>query len=478
MEQVLPSTINYLDTLPRAVPSERRRKKFYPTNGPVFTENTTIRINIEDTRAFMDPSNTFLQFSLNTTPANRTGTTDIAGGYSFVKNFRIHQAGNEIMRIDNLNRLMNGIVVPSIGQDTERGDTSITGNGNYANISGGGAQNNTPIIGAASTGADLTTGRFGDFLDIAVANNAATFNIPLVGGLFSQVGDNKLIPLPLLSQPIELFFDVAPSEEMLIWADVPVAPPQLFNVSVISELVEVPRDVIGYLKDLQFNHGGSLAIQAQSYESNTLSIPALTTGDFVMNVPSRKRSIKSLYFVGASTDYAGIMAGFTRSQSACLSFGGNMNIQSYFLRAGPLIMPQPAVRGLGDNAGAGNNEYRKGEMFMELKKSLGHLKFHHGSGGFASANYGNLEGDNADGAGLRLTPSERDGYEICPYGLDLEAYQHEAIKSGLDTQTLSLEMQLNITIEGNNTEAQQVDIFTLHDIQYYFNSDGTITFED
>ena len=229
MEQVLPSTINYLDTLPRAVPSERRRKKFYPTNGPVFTENTTIRINIEDTRAFMDPSNTFLQFSLNTTPANQTGTTDIAGGYSFVKNFRIHQAGNEIMRIDN----------------------SITGNGNYANLSGGGAQNNTPIGGAASTGADLTTGRFGDFLDIAVANNAATFNIPLVGGLFSQVGDNKLIPLPLLSQPIELFFDVAPSEEMLIWADVPAAPPQLFNVSVISELVEVPRDVIGYLKDLQ-----------------------------------------------------------------------------------------------------------------------------------------------------------------------------------------------------------------------------------
>jgi len=39
-------------------------------------------------------------------------------------------------------------------------------------------------------------------------------------------------------------------------------------------------------------------------------------------------------------------------------------------------------------------------------------------------------------------------------------------------------MQLVLEIEGGQAEPVQVDIFTLYDVQYYFNADGSISKED
>ena len=155
-----------------------------------------------------------------------------------------------------------------------------------------------------------------------------------------------------------------------------------------------------------------------------------------------------------------------------------MCLRNYFVRAGSVVMPQPAVIAVGDNAVAGNNEYDRGEMLMELKKAKGHLGYHMGTGLLAAANYATNDSDNADGAGFQQSPVSRSGFLVSPYGLDMEAYQNEAIKAGLDTQTLSLEMQLVLDIEGGQAEPVQVDIFTLYDVQYYFNADGSITYED
>ena len=73
--------------------------------------------------------------------------------------------------------------------------------------------------------------------------------------------------------------------------------------------------------------------------------------------------------------------------------------------------------------------------------------------------------------------------EFAPFGLDFEAFQKEAVNSGLNTESLALSMDLVLDIDNPSAVAgerqeQQVnlDIYTWYDIIYYINMDGTITY--
>ena len=479
-EQMLPSSVNYLDTLPRAIPSERVRRKFYSSNGRSFGPNQTIKIDIESPKAFLDPSNCFLEFDFTNTSGGLTCALDLGGSYGFVKNFRIHQGGTEILRLTNLNRLMSAVLVPGGTNLSSKANSSITGQQRYNNDVGAGVLN-TPEA-ANATGGDLMFGtQLGSDTDIG--NNATVkLTMPLVGGLFSQTGTQKLLPLPLLNKPIELYFDLAPLAEPLCFSAGAPTAWTIDNVSVVADLVEVPRDVVGFMRELQFNNGGSLALQGQNYEYNAGVLPAASSGNVVLNIPSRKRSIKGIFFAGSSRNY-GVGGVVPETQCFSLSYSGAMCVSSYFLRAGALVMPQPAVQCAGNTNVAGNAEYKKAEQFLEFKKAMGHLGHGVGTGLLSTISYGNRDGDNSDGGGGQQSPASDDLFDASPFGLDLDAYQNEAIRAGLDTQTLSLEMALNLTIEDDGggatfTEDQQVDIFSLYDIQYYINSDGSITYED
>ena len=67
------------------------------------------------------------------------------------------------------------------------------------------------------------------------------------------------------------------------------------------------------------------------------------------------------------------------------------------------------------------------------------------------------------------------------FGIDLESFQHTAIESGLDTETMAL--QTNLIINTGNVatigaENKIVHTWICYDKHYYFNSDGSITFSD
>lgn len=182
-EQMLPSSVNYLDTLPRAVPSEKTRKRFYSSNGRTFSANQTIKINLESTRSFLDPSNCYLDFTFQ----NTTGVTfgpDIGGAYNFIKNFRIHQAGNEICRVNNVNRLMNAIIIPATTSMGINANDSIKGfqvNGNA--VAAGNLNNDRAAV--ATDGAVLMNNIYST--DADYANGASLrFTMPLLFSLFSQ----------------------------------------------------------------------------------------------------------------------------------------------------------------------------------------------------------------------------------------------------------------------------------------------------
>ena len=477
MEQMLPSSVNYLDVLPKALPSEKTRKKFYSSNGRTFSPNQTIKINLESARSFLDPSNTYLEFDF----INSTGQTcalDLGGAYNFIKNFRIHQAGNEIVRVNNVNRLMNAILIPGTQSLGIAGNDSIKGCTRYGNAVGAGNLN-TPDIAGNTDGALLLGSTYGDDTDIAIGETIR-LTMPLLFGLFSQTGTAKLLPLPLLNHPIELYFDICPLDEIGVFAGAAPLNWELLDVSVVADLVEVPRDVIGFMKELQMMHGGSLAIQGQSYEHNSGDIqPA--AGNQTINIPSRKKSIKSVFFATRSLDFtaAGVLPA---TQTYTLSYGGQSSIGSFFIRAGALVMPQPSVQCVGNSAVAARREGFQGEQYNEFMKALGRFGKGIGSGLLSKISYGVFNGDNTDAAGGQQSPVSGDAYELCPFGFSLDAYQNEAIKAGLDTQTLSLEMQLNLELTANGgalqLEVHNIDIFTLYDVQYYINADGTITFED
>ena len=479
-EQMLPSSVNYLDVLPRAVPSEKSRKRFYSSNGRTFGPNQTIKINLESTRSFLDPSNCYLEFTFQNTTGQTFGP-DLGGAYNFIKNFRIHQAGNEICRVNNVNRLMNGILVPSTTSMGINANDSIKGFQVNGNAVGAGNLNNDRA-GAATDGAVLMNNVYaaaGDY----VAGASLRFTMPLLFSLFSQSGTGaaKLLPLPLLNHPIELYFDLCPLVEPGVFGAPPALDWTIDDVSVIADLVEVPRDVIGFMKELQMMHGGSLAIQGQSYEHQTGDIqPAV--GNQVINIPSRKKSIKSVFFVSRSNDFTAVGVN-PESQTFTLSYGGQSSIGSFFLRAGALVMPQPAVVCTGNNNFVPAAEHKRGEQYNELLKALGRFSSSIGAGNLSRISYSVLDGDNSDGAGAQQSPTSGQPHSLCPFGFSLDAYQNEAIKAGLDTQSLSLELQLNVNIvdtgaAGIQTEVHNVDVFTLYDVQYYINADGTITFED
>ena len=480
MEQFLPANINYLDTLPKAIPSERKRRRFYPTGGnSAYLPGNEIRINIESPRAFLDPNNCYLNFRLLNSTGQPLGL-DLGGAYSLFKTFRIHQAGNEITRIQNFNRLMNAIIIPATGGINGRAEDSLIGMGRYGNV-GTAGNINIAHPNAGIDGADLTASASNDDGSIA-AGTPVTLNMPLVGGLFSV---NKLIPLPLLNKPIELIFELEPDRFNPFVTPMAGADYEVSDVSLVADMVEVPRDVLGFMRELQMAHGGSLVLQGHSYEHNADVVEAGFVGNKVINVPTRKRSIKSLFFVGASSDYAGIGGGGVGDFNTYnLSFGGNMNLNSYFIRAGAMVMPQPAIRAQGDAAAAGLYnpfETNRSEAYMELKKAIGHMGKHMGTGILSATTYATTDCDNADAAMMQQSPVEDGVYKVCPFGIDLEAYQNEAVRAGLDTQSLSLDMQLNLdigTAGGGAAEDFNVDVYTLYDVQYYINMDGSITFED
>lgn len=477
MEQMLPSSINYMDVLPKAIPSEKTRKRFFSSNGRTFGPSQTIKINLESPRSFLDGKNCYLEFNVHNNSGGGAGL-DVGGGYNFIKNFRIHQKGNEILRMNNVNRLMNAIIIPATDSMSLRSNQSITGMQRYATNRGAGNLN--VVEAGMNTNGEILLASAHQANNTFLNGASVRLSMPLIGGLFSQTGESKLLPLPLLDSPIELFFDLAGPNEPMCYAQVN-GQYEISDVSVIADLVEVPRDVINFMRELQMMHGGSLAIQGQGYEHNSGNLQ-VAAGNQTINIPSRKRSIKSILFAGKSDDYTVAGVG-TEAQSFSLSYAGQLCIKSFFIRAGALVMPQPAVQCAGNPNVPGNDEYKKGEQFMELKKALGHLGHGIGTGILSTFNYGNSDGDNSDGGGGQQSPVSNTAYEFCPFGYSLDAYQNEAIKAGLDTQTLSLEMQLNLEIEPDAaaavfTEVQTIDIYTLYDIQYYINADGSITFED
>lgn len=477
MERVLPSNVDYTRILPLAVESRSRRRSFFPVNGQRFTSdgNNIIRIDISAS-AFLDPKHSYLRFRFRNQSASTCGF-DFGGGHNFIKRLRIEQAGNVLSDCNNYNRLMAGVILPCQGGIDSIGHRSITEGQRFANARAVGT-GTAPMLAAEMSGAAVNTPVNSNALVDTLGNNGQyTFSIPLMNGLIGTTQD-KMVPLQMLgSSPITIEIELANGLDIGAWAPALAAPTyQIEDVRYIAQLVEVGPEVDAQLRMVQEVSGGKLVLNGVDYTHFSGNIPAAATGQQTINVPARRKSLKSLFFIGASQQFAAGPGAGNHSESFNLSFGGTMTLIDYQIKIGSVVYPPTPVdcQFLGPN---GISSFTRGEALSELSKCFGSVSSAHGTGSLSTLNYALNQGNVADiprdlGAGAPVV-----SYQFAPFAMDLESFQRTALESGVNTADRSLPISLVLNIGGGAVAANEqfnIDCYVAFDSLYFIDAIGNI----
>jgi len=471
---VLPASVDYTKVLPLAVESRARRRTYFPTNGSSFNSagNNIIRIDLS-ANAFLDPKHSYLRFSFaNTAGAGNTMGLDFGGGHGFIRRLRVEQAGNVLSDCQNYNKLMSAIILPCQGGIDSLAHRSVTEGLRFCN-EGAAGNSNLPALAAEVTGATANTPTNSNVaIGVAAGANTVsyTFAIPLLNGLLGTTQD-KMVPLQLLgASPITIEIELAPSIDIGVYAG--AADPtgyEVFDVRYVANLVEVGPEVEQQLRMVQDMSGGRIVLNGVDYTHFAGSISAGATGRQTINVPARRKSMKSLFFVGASSTFG---AGIQRARYN-LSFGGNFNMREYQLKVGSIMYPPTPVQAVLDTpAGAAAG---RGEAAAELSKCFGTLGSTHGTGVLSRINTYTVDCDVAGMAAQSAAGGPMVTHIFAPFGIDLEAFQRTAIESGVNTADRSLPISLIIDIGAAGIEAINVDCYVAYDSLYFIDSAGNIS---
>ena len=497
LERSIPKSINYQDVLPVAVPAVARRKKFYPANGTTFnhTGSNEIRVEIGSTNSMLDPQHSYVEFFVQNNTAQTVGF-DLGGGHVMFKEIRVEQGGRVIAREQEHNRLHAAILsvvqTNSDGQLTESATQMQKG----LNDNGGGQAAQLAPQAAAGQNGEVFVNLAHNAQNQLPAGDACKFIMAMPTGLFTQ---DKLLPLPLVRQdsPITLVFRMEANDATGAWNAAPVGNLDIIRFNYIAQMIEVGGDVIEQVRMMQDMGGGQLTISGTDIEQNSTTLPNGASGEVPVRIPIRKRSVKSLLFCIHSEDFANGGAGGAEQNMFSLSFAGNASMENYQLKVGSVVYPPTPINCWGNPARAvtparGLPIGERGECALELAKALGSLGFTNPTGRLSGITYGVnpqravalgepqlTDGDNGNGA-APIGPITNEIQSVCPFGLDLDSFQHTAIESGVDSETMAMETNLilNIAGAGAGVETKTVETYLVFDQHYYFNRDGSVTFSN
>ncbi len=472
----VPDSIDYTSILPMAVESRVRRRGFVPSNGASFvsTQNNIIEIPVSAS-AFLDTKHSFLRMNfLNTT--GQTFGVDFGGGHGLIRRLRILQGGTVLSDCREYGRLMSSIILPCQSTEDSLSTRSIKDGQRYANGTVGGTGVTGVAVAAEISGAAVNTPtNANDSTTAAAAGSNYTFSIPLMNGLLGTTQD-KLVPLFLLnSAPIVIEITLMPAQDIGVWGGVPGAY-TINNVRYFASLVETGPAVEDQIRMVQQESGGRLVLNGVDYTHHPGNIAANAQGRVSLPIPVRKKSIKSVLFVGAGTAFAGGAGAKTNLFS--LSYGGHLNVTEYQLSVGSRRVPEIPIQYNAALLGALNN---KAQYFEELAKCFGETKSAHGLGVMTRVNNSNTPGVSggmavpsvAGGAGAMST------LRFCPFGIDCEAFQPDgkgggALESGIDTASSSTPLELNLDISIGQGAPIVVDMYVVHDSLYFIDMVGNL----
>jgi len=471
----VPNSIDYGAILPMAVESRVRRRGFVPSNGASFVSsgNNIIEIPVSAS-AFLDTKHSFLRFSF----VNTTGQTfgvDFGGGHGFINRLRILQGGSVLSDCREYGRLMSSIILPCQGDESSLSTRSIKEGQRYANSAVAGGTGVLAVAAPAEiTGACVNTPtNANDSTAAAALGSAYTFSIPLMNGLLGTTQD-KLVPLFLLnSSPIVIEITLEQSLNVGVWAGVPVGY-TINDVRYMASLVETGPAVEEQIRMVQGASGGRLVLNGVDYTHHVGNIAANVRGRVALPIPVRKKSIKSVLFVGGSQTFAG--GAGAQNNRFNLSFGGHMNVVEYQLSVGSRRVPEIPIRFDANGLGATRN---KAVYFSELSKCFGETGSAHGLGVMSRINNSNTAGTTASMQVPSAGGAALQTHRFCPFGIDTEAFQPDgkgggALESGIDTATDSKPLALNLDIGAAILENLVVDMYVVHDSIYFIDSVGAL----
>ena len=462
----LPRNANYMDHLPLAISSNSKRRTFFPVNGQSFTStgNNIIRIDVMGD-AFLDTKNSFLSFRFNNTTGQAVGL-DYGSGHGFIKRIRTEQSGNVLSDLNNYSKLLSAILLPCQGDRDNLKSRSITEHCRFSNNKGNG--NSTfPAPITETTGATNTTPTNGAglFVNNAVAppgvptaGSTGTFCIPLVNGLLG-LNQNKMIPLQ-------------PALDIGVYGAAPANPYTIDSVKYVAQMVETPPELDTQLRMVQEQSGGAIMLSGVDYTNFQGTIAIGATGQQNINVPARRRSIKSILWAGASKAF---VAGGAAAQDVNynLSFGGNMNMEDYSVRVGSIQYPSEPVKcqyGLAAGPAGVRSEH-----LTELEKVFGSLGSTTGLGSLNTINFATTDCDIPNMPGITAPANSDETYKFCPFGIDMESFQRvSAGHDGIDTSSKATPITLQLNIGAAAGEAISIDAFVCYDSLFYIDSTGAI----
>jgi len=464
----MPASIDYTKILPVAAGNPRAlRRSYFPINGQSFTAigNNILRIEIAASQLW-DPLHSFLRF--NVTLPGTAGVTfglDNGGGHSFIRRLRLEQSGSVLMDTQRYDRLLSAILLPCQGGAESVAHRSLTEQVRYNNTGTAGVNYDQVLQNGVITGACML-GQCNQDSQMAVD---AVFQvcIPLVGGLFSQ---SKLVPLQLLgSAPLTIEIELNTPGDVGVVAtgqNVPLADYTISDVRYIASLVEVSPEVDAQVRMVQEMSGGQLVINGTDYTHFNGNIPANATGNQAINIPARRKSLKSLLWVGGSLAFGAAAAATAQNRLYNLHYGGHLNLVDYFVKIGSMTHPATPVL---CNFNGGNRVNVRGEAIMELSKCFGTTGSVVGLGLLSASNTYNTTGVVA---GMALTNQVP---RYAPFGLDLEAFQRTAIESGVNTADKSTPITLVLNVGTAMAEQIALDCYVSFDSLYFIDSSGVIS---
>ena len=467
--RMLPRNADYRSVLPSAMHSEVRQRTFFPTNGQTFTDNgnNIMRIDVSG-EDFLDPKHSFLRWRFTNNSGQACGI-DYGGGHVFIRRLRIEQSGNILSDVNQYNRMMSAVVLPSQGSRDSLQHRSITENMRWCNDVTNGNSTDADPVGSVN-GASLTTPT--NSVGLILNGGTADFCIPLVNGLMG-LGQDKMIPLALLgSAPLTIEIEFAPLLDIGVFAAAPAAGTNysIDNVRYIASMVEAPQAIHQQIKMVQQASGGRLMLSGQDFTHFNGNVSAGATGQQNINVPARRRSINSIFFVGASQDYAG--AGIGQDAVYNLSYGGNFNMTDFNIKIGSLQVPPTPIQC--DYGAAGWNGESRSEHMIELQKTLGTLASTHGAGSLSTTNFATADCDVGNFSAATAPGAISATYLFSPFSIDLRSFARVATSSGANTADRSTSITLQMNIGAANAEAVNVDAYVNYDSLYYIDESGTI----
>ena len=476
MERVLPSNVDYTKVLPLAVESRSRRRSFFPTNGQSFTSdgNNIIRIDVAAS-AFLDPKHSYLRFRYTNGTASTMGF-DFGGGHGFIRRLRIEQAGNVLTDLNHYDRLMSAIILPCQGGSESVAHRSLTEGQRFANARVAGTSTD-PMLAADISGAvgNTPTNSSAQIAN-AAGNGGYTFCIPLLNGLLGTTQD-KMVPLQLLgSSPLTIEIELASAESLGEYATNNAAAYTytLSDVRYIAQLVEVGPEVDQQLRMVQEISGGKLVLNGVDYTHFSGNISVGAQGQQVINVPARRKSLKSLFFVGQSQTFGA--AGASEQAKFSKSYGGHMGLIDYQIKIGSVVYPPTPVNCQFNGAAANASAFTRAEALSELAKCFGSVSSVHGTGSLSTINYAVTQGNQADMTDDAGAGAGANSLQFAPFGMDLESFQRTALESGVNTadRSLPISLMLNIGATPNAAEAIVIDAYVAYDSLFFIDEIGNI----